>query len=298
LYHADKGENMILITGANGTAGRAVLAEVARSGEKHRAMYRSKDDAAKAPAGTEAVVADFSDRASLAAALRGVESVYLVCSPIPELVQLERNAIESSQAAGVRRIVLNSALGAGDYGKSFPSWHRKVEDKLKAANVAHCILRPNSFLQNLLTYYAPSIREQGAFYGAMGNARTSYVDVRDIAAVAAKALRSSEHDGKTYELNGPEALTYAEVAERISRHAEIAARYVDIPAAEQRKAMMDQGMPEWQVTALLELQEYYTGGRGGSLDGVLQGLLGRPPITIDRFLKEFASEFRGHAARA
>ena len=90
------------------------------------------------------------------------------------------------------------------------------------------VLRPNSFLQNVLTYFAPSIRAQGAFYGAMGNARTSYVDVRDIAAVAAKALRSSEHDGKTYELNGPEALTCAEVAERISRHAGIAARYVDL----------------------------------------------------------------------
>lgn len=289
---------MILITGASGTVGRAVLAEVARSGEKHRAMYRSKEEAAKAPVGTEAVVADFSEKGSLVQALRGVESVYLVCTPIPALVQLEGNAIEASEAVGVRRIVLNSALGAGDYGKSFPSWHRRVEDKLKAAKIAHCILRPNSFLQNLLTYYAPSIRAQGAFYGAMGKARTSYVDVRDIATVAAKALRSSGHDGKTYELNGPEALTCAEVAERISQDAGIAARYVDIPAEAQRKAMMDQGMPEWQVTALLELQEYYTGGRGGNLDGVLQGLLGRPPVTIDRFLNEFAAEFRGHAVNA
>lgn len=231
-------------------------------------------------------------------ALRGVESVYLVCSPIPALVQLEGNAIEASEAAGVRRIVLNSALGAGDYAKSFPSWHRKVEEKLKGTKLRCCILRPNSFLQNVLTYYAPSIRTQGAFYGAMGDARTSYVDVRDIAAVAAKALRGGDHDGKTYELNGPEALTCAEVAEKISRHARIAARYVDISAEAQRKAMMDQGMPEWQVTALLELQEYYTGGKGGTLDGVLEGLLGRPPITMDQFLEEFAGEFRGQAAKA
>ena len=289
---------MILVTGANGTIGRAVLAEVARSGVGHRAMYRSKEEAAKAPVGTEAVVADFSDRTSLTAAMQGVESVYLVCSPIPQLVQLEGNAIEASEAAGVKRVVLNSALGAGDYPKSFPSWHRKVEDKLKVSEVAYCILRPNSFLQNLVTYYAPSIRAQGAFYGAMGNARTSYIDVRDIAAVAVRALRSSDHDGKTYELNGPEALTCAEVAERISRHTGIAARYVDIPAEAQRKTMMDQGMPEWQVTALLELQEYYTGGRGGARDGVLQGLLGRLPIAIDQFLEEFASEFRGHVAKA
>ena len=289
---------MILVTGASGTVGKAVLKEVARSGEKHRAMYRSKVEAAKAPAGAEAVVADFADPSSLATALRGVESVYLVCSPIPELVQLESNAIEALARAGVRRVVLNSALGAGDYAKSFPSWHRKVEDKLKATNLQYCILRPNSFLQNVVTYYAPSVRAQGAFYGAMGNARTSYLDIRDIALVAAKALRGGEHDGKTYELNGPEALTCTEVAEKISRHARVPVRYVDLPPAALRKGMIDQGMPEWQATALLELQEYYTDGKGATVDGVLMGLLGRAPITMDQFLEEFAAEFRAQAAQA
>ena len=289
---------MILVTGASGTVGKAVLAEVARRGVKHRAMYRSKTEAAKAPAATETVIADFADKASLAAALRGVEIVYLVCSPVRELVQLEGNAIEACEAAGVRRVVLNSALGAGDYGKSFPSWHRQVEDKLKATKMAHCILRPNSFIQNVVTYFAPSIREQGAFYGAMGDARISYVDVRDVAAVAAKTLQGSIHDGQVYELNGPEALTDSQIAEKISRQAGTQTRYVDIPVEALRKAMLDQGMPEWQVTALLELQEYYTGGQGGSLDGVLKELLGRPPITMDQFLKEFASEFRGQAAKA
>jgi uncharacterized protein YbjT (DUF2867 family) len=287
---------MILVTGASGTAGKAVLKEVARSGEKHRAMYRSKVEAAKAPAGMEAVVADFADQSSLATALRGVETVYLVCSPIPELVQLESNAIEALARAGVRRVVLNSALGAGDYTKSFPSWHRRVEDKLKATNLQYCILRPNSFLQNVVTYYAPSVRAQGAFYGAMGNARTSYLDIRDIAVVAAKALLDGEHDGKTYELNGPEALTCTEVAEKISRHARVPVSYVDLPPAALRKGMIDQGMPEWQATALLELQEYYADGKGQTVDGVLTGLLGRAPITTDQFLEEFAAEFRAQAA--
>jgi hypothetical protein len=99
-------------------------------------------------------------------------------------------------------------------------------------------------------------------------------------------------------LNGPEALSCAEVAEKISRHAGIAARYVNIPVEAQRKAMLDQGMPAWQVTALVELQEYYTGGKGGTVDGVLQGLLGRAPITMDQFLKEFAAEFRSQAAKS
>jgi uncharacterized protein YbjT (DUF2867 family) len=212
-------------------------------------MYRSKEEAAKAPAGTETVIADFADKGSLAAALRGVESVYLVCSPIPDLVKLESNAIEACEAAGVRRVVLNSALGAGDYPKSFPSWHRKVEDKLKSTKMAHCVLRPNSFMQNVMTYYAPSIRGQGVFYAAMGDARVSFLDVRDIAIVAAKSLRGGEHDGQTYELNGPEALTYTELADKISRQAGVPAQYVNIPIEAQRKAMLDQGMPEWQVTA-------------------------------------------------
>jgi uncharacterized protein YbjT (DUF2867 family) len=289
---------MILITGASGSVGKTVLAEVARSGQKHRALYRSKEEATRAPSGTDTVIADFADKASLAAALRGVESVYLVCSPIPDLVQLESNAIEVCEAAGVRRVVLNSALGAEDYPKSFPSWHRKVEDKLKATKMAYCILRPNSFMQNVLAYFAPSIRTQGAFYSSMGTARTSYLDVRDIAVVAARALLGGEHDGQTYELNGPEALTYAEVAEKISKHAKISAKYVNVPVEAQRKAMLDQGMPEWQVTALLELQEYYTNGNGGVVDGLLERLLGRPPVRMDAFLEEYAGEFRGQSARA
>ena len=290
---------MILITGASGTVGKAVLREVAKAGTTYRAMYRSKEEAAKAPSGTQTVIADFSDKSSLASALRGVESVYLVCSPIPQLIELESNVIDASQAAGVKRIALNSALGAADFPKSFPSWHRKVEDKLKAAKIAHCILRPNSFMQNIVTYYAPTIRSQGAFYGSYGsNVRISYIDVRDLAAVAARALTSSALDGKTLELNGPEALTCEQVAEKISEHTSVAARYVDITLEAQRKAMLDQKMPEWQVTALIDLQQYYINGQGGTTDRTIADILSRPPATLDQFLTDNASEFRSQAAKA
>ena len=292
---------MILITGASGTVGKAVLAAVVESGAKYRAMYRAMDrpgsDTAQAPPGGEIAIADFADKGSLAAALKGVESVFLVCSPVPQLVELESNMIDACERAGVRRIVLNSALGAGDYEKSFPSWHRQVEDRLKATKMASCVLRTNTFLQNLVAFYAPSIRARGEFYSSMGDSRTSYLDVRDIAGVAVKALRG-EFDGKTYELNGPEALTCTEVADRIAKHAGVPARYVDIPFEAQRKSMLEMGMPEWQVTALLDLQQYYTGGHGGTVDGVVDRLLGRPAITIDSFVKEFAAEFRSSTAAA
>ncbi|HEY6946228.1 MAG TPA: NmrA family NAD(P)-binding protein, partial [Candidatus Acidoferrum sp.] len=235
---------------------------------------------------------DFGKKDTLPAALEGISSVYVVCSPIPQLIELEWNMIDACVAAGVGHIVLSSAMGAREWRKSFPSWHRRVEDKLKSTKISFTILRPNTFHQNVLTYYAHSIRAHGAFHSSMGNARVSFLDVRDIAVVAAKSLSAGEHSGKTYELNGPEALTYPELAEKISEHSGRSAQYVDIPAAEQRAAMLAQGMPEWQADALLDLQAYYVKGKGGKVDGLLEQLIGRPPITMDQFLAEFAGEFR------
>jgi len=289
---------MILITGASGTVGREVLRAIAKSGAKHRAMYRSAVEATKAPPGTETVVADFAKKEALGSALRGVSSVYLVCGPVPDLVELESNMIDACVEAGVTHVVLNSALGAGDYDKSFPSWHRKVEDKLRGTKLSWTILRPNSFHQNTVTYYAPSIRAQGVFYSSLGNARTSYIDVRDVARAVAKTLSGKEHAGKIYELNGPEALTASEVAEEIAKHSGRPVKYVDIPMEAQRKSMLDLGMPAWQVTALLDLQQYYVNGKGREVDDVLQRVVGRPPITMDEFLAENAAAFREQSATA
>jgi uncharacterized protein YbjT (DUF2867 family) len=173
-----------------------------------------------------------------------------------------------------------------------------VEEKLKGTRLTYTILRPNSFHQNVVAFFAPTIRTQGVFYSSMQNARSSFIDVRDIAAVAAKALAGGEHAGKVYELNGPEALNCTELAGRISKVAGRAVKYIDIPMDAQKKAMLDQTMPEWLVTALLQLQEYYLSGKGGDTDGLLQRLLGRPPITMDQFLSESAGEFRGQSAKA
>ncbi len=289
---------MILITGASGSVGKAVLQEASRKGSKFRAMFRSKQEAAKAPAGCETVLADYSDKQSLRNALEGVTSIYVVCSPIPQLVELEGNVLGVCKESGVEHVVLNSALGAGDFPKSFPSWHRKVEDKLKATGMSYTILRPNGFLQNIVAFNAPSIRAQGAFYAAMGDAKVSYLDIGDIAVVAVKALQGGAHSGKTYELNGPEAISNHELAKRISRITGRAVNYVDIPETAQREAMLALGMPEWQVTALLELQQYYRQGGGAKTDGLLQSLIERPPVSLDQYLMVNAAEFRDQAASA
>lgn len=290
---------MILITGASGSTGGAVVEAATAAGLPIRAMVRDRQDAARAPQRVATVIADFSDAASLREALRGIDSVFLVCGPVPELVTLEGKMIDACREAGVRHIVLSSAIGAGDFPKSFPSWHFQAEQKLQASGIAWTILRPNGFMQNIVAFNAPTIVSQNAFYAAMSDARVSLIDVRDIGAVAAAILRDPPaHAGKVYELNGPEALSNYDVAERISRIAGRKVSYVDIPEEAQRKAMLDAGMPESRVKPILELQEYYRTGRCATVDGLVAKLLGRPERSLDSYLRENAAAFQSQAASA
>jgi len=287
---------VILITGASGNAGGAVLKAAVTLQLPVRAMYR-KDDAQGSLTGVDAAIADFNDKASLPRALEGIEAVYLVCGPIPQLVELESNMIDACKTAGVRHIVLNSALGAGRYNKSFPSWHVKVEETLKASGLDYTIIRPNGFMQNIATYNAATIRNDRAFYAAMGDAKTSLIDVRDVGDAVAKLLSEpQQHVGKVYELSGPEALSNAEIAERISRVIGTKVSFVDIPEAAQRQAMLGLGMPDWQVTAVLELQEYYRSGECACVDATTADLLGKPSRTLDAYLSENAAAFQNQAA--
>jgi uncharacterized protein YbjT (DUF2867 family) len=287
---------VILISGASGNAGGAALHAALASGLTVRAMYRDERDKALAPPGASVAIADFADRKSLSKALDGIEVVFLVCGPIPQLIEFESNMIDACRAAGVRHIVLNSAMGAGRFSKSFPSWHTKVEATLRASRIGYTILRPNGFMQNIAAYNAQSIRADGAFYAAMGDARISLVDVRDLGEAAAAVLREpSRHTGKIYEFNGPEAVTNADIAERISRIVGRVVSFVDIPERKQREAMLGVGMPSWQVDAILHLQEYYRTGACATVDRVLPDLLGKPARTLDAYLNENKAAFAAEA---
>jgi uncharacterized protein YbjT (DUF2867 family) len=151
-------------------------------------------------------------------------------------------------------------------------------------------------MQNIVQYYAPTIRTQGTFYSSTGNAKLSFIDTRDIGAFVAKLFTSPAHQGKTYELNGPEALSYIQVADLISETTGTPARYVDIPMEQQRKAMLDQGMPAWQADALIDLQGYYIDGHGGEVDNVFTDVVWRPLRRMADFLKESAAAFARTAA--
>jgi uncharacterized protein YbjT (DUF2867 family) len=244
------------------------------------------------------VIADFADRASLSRALEGVDRVYLVCSPIPQLVELESNMVDACRGRGVRHLVLNSALGADTYAKSFPKWHHAVEERVRASGIPATILRPESFMQNLTAFFAGTINSQGAFYAATGEAPIGFVDVRDIGAVAAKILTSDGHAGKTYTVTGPELLNYSQVAAKLSAVIGRPVQYIAITQEQLRQSMRDSGMPPWQVEALADLQAYYTDGPGGKVTSDVRDVLGREPIRMDQFLRENTSSFAPAAAKA
>lgn len=289
---------MILVTGASGNVGGAVLGRVCQSGSPVTAMFRSEADARTASPAMRTVIADFGDKESLSRAFAGVDSLFLVCSPIPQLVELESNAIKVAKEAGVRHVVLNSAMGAGFWPKSFPKWHTEAETVLRDSGVPYSILRPNTFMQNIVGYFSSTIQTQDAFYSSMGNSRVSLIDVEDIADAACALLTSGNPQNETYELNGPEALTYTEVAERISQVCGRAIRYVDFPRSEQRSALFNAGMPEWLVQALGELNEYYLAGHGGEVTDTVERLTGHKPKSLGEFLKINIGGFIKRAATA
>jgi uncharacterized protein YbjT (DUF2867 family) len=289
---------MILVTGASGNVGGAVLQELLKTGAPIRSMYRSSEEAAKAPAKANPVIADFANRASLDRALDGVDRVYLVCSPIPQLVELESNMVDACRNHGIRHLVLNSSLGADTYDRSFPKWHHAVEEHVRASGVPATILRPESFMQNIPVFFGATINSQGAFYAAIGEAAIGFVDVRDIASAAAKILTSDGHAGKTYTLTGPELLSYSQVAAKLSAALGRPVKYVAITPDQLRQSMRDMGMPPWQVDALADLQAYYTDGAGGNVTSDVRSVLGRKPISMDQFLRDHASAFASASAPA
>ena len=289
---------MILVTGASGNVGGAVLRELLRAKAPVRAMYRSSEDATKAPAAANPVIADFADRGSLDRTLEGIDRVYLVCSPIPQLVELESNMIDACRVRGIKHLVQNSALGASTYDKSFPRWHYEVERRVRASGIPATILRPESFMQNIPAFFATSINSQGAFYAAGGTAPIGFVDVRDVGAVAAKVLTSDGHAGKTYTVTGPEALTYSQVALKLSALLGTPVKYVALTPEHLRQSMREMGMPPWQVEALADLQAYYTAGPGAKVTSDVREVLGREPIRLDQFMQDYATAFEPVAAKA
>ena len=281
---------MILITGASGNVGKEVLKQIVASGAKVRAAFQTVGKAAAAPSGVEIVTMDYNEPSTIQAALKGVERVFLVGPPTPNLPALERKAIDEIKQSGARHVVKLSAMGGR--GTTFPRQHADSEDYIKSSGVAYTFLRPNGFMQNFVTYNGATINSQNAFYGSQGDGQISHIDLRDVAAAAVKALTEDGHQGKAYTLTGPEGLSNARVAEILSDDTGREIKYVDLPAEEFKQALVGAGLPEWSANALNDLQQFYRAGEASAVTRDVEQLLRRKPTSFEQFSRDYAQAFQ------
>ena len=279
---------MILVTGSSGTVGKEVLKQLLAKGAKVRAAYHSRPPG---QSGVEAARVDLSTGDGLAAALAGCDAVFLLSNNLPDQAGGEIRAVEAAKRARVRRVVKLSVLGAEGNDYSFAKIHRPVEKAIEQSGMAYTHLRPNSFMQNFVTYDLEPIKSQGAFYHPAGKARVSHVDVRDIAAVAVAALtaKGKEHEGRAYDLTGPEAIAYEQAAAKLSAAAGRPIRYVDQPPAEHRQMLLGVGIPEAYADALLDLYRYYRDDRASKVTPAVRDVTGRPATSFDQFARDHAA---------
>lgn len=286
---------MILVTGATGTTGREVLEELRRLGAKGvRALVR---DPARAgfirEAGFETVAGDFERPETLHAALEGVERALLLTPPTPDTVSHHHDFIDAAASAGVRHVVKLSAFGAdADAPEGFGRWHGQSEHLLKTSGLKWTILRPNFFMQNLLGQ-ARQVAATGSIYQPVGDARASFIDARDIAAVAARTLTEDGHEEQTYTLTGPEALSYHDVAAKLSEATGRSIVYAPVSPEQFRALALGAGLPEWLVSALERLNELFVSGRAAEVTDAVRRVGRKEPNTFDRFARDHAGAFEG-----
>jgi uncharacterized protein YbjT (DUF2867 family) len=288
---------MILVTGATGLNGKELLRVLSASGVAVRALVRNpaKAEAIAALPNVDVVQGDMAHPETLAAGLRGVDRAMLISSSDPMMLDVQTNFIDAAKRAGVKHIVkLSGIMLELDSAFRFARMHGEIEKRLEASGMAFTHLRAGEFMPAYFRQ-VPNITAKGAMFLPMEDASIASIDVGDIAEIAAKVLTGSGHEGKTYPLTGPQALTMTEVAEKLSAATGKAIRYVNVPPEAARQAQLAAGMPPYLADALFELFAERRNGKEATVWPNAQALLGRLPTSFDEFAKRNAAVFRGDA---
>ncbi len=290
---------MILVTGATGLSGSAVIHEFAQRSVPVRALVRSR---AKARAfetlpTVEVVEGDMLRPETLGVALDGVDRALMISSADQRMLEAQCTFIDASKKAGVRHIVKFSGLNsAPDSAFLFTRMHGEIERYLESSGLAWTHLRPSQFMQVYLRE-VPTIVAESAFFLPLENAKLVPVDIEDIAKVAYALLHTGGHEGKSYNMTGPEALTMTEIAEQISGAIGKTVRYVNVAPEERRRALLAAGIPP-AIADALDVQ--FSERRKGSESKVYPGThkaFGVHPTTFVEFAHRNAATFRGESAR-
>ena len=285
----------ILVTGATGTIGSRVVAELGHRRMRVRALVRDPERASFAE-DVEVKVGSFGNASSLHSALAGVKSVFLACGNSPTQVPDETTVIDAATAAGVRRIVKLSANGA-EPGSSVPFWdaHARIEAHLRSSGTPFVLLRPQFFMTNLFSA-APTVQGAGALFLPAAGARIAMVDPRDVAAVAAAALTGEGHDGRSYQLTGPASLSFNDVASTIADVLGRDVSFIAVPDETAFAQLVEAGLPEQAAGAVVATFMALRRGAGAQVTDLVRVLTGREPRTLRTFLLDHAPVFTAEPA--
>jgi len=286
---------MILVTGATGLNGGELVRLLSARGVPVRALVRNASRAAalSSLANVEIVEGDMERPETLAEPLRGVDRAMLISSSNAAMLEVQSNFIDAARKAGVTHMVkLSGIIPDIDSPFRFARMHGEIELKLERSGIAFTHLRAGEFMHSYFRQ-VPAIVARGALFLPMEDARIASIDVGDIAEIAAKALTESGHEGKTYPLTGPEALTMAEVAKKLSAATGREISYVNVAPEEAKRARLAAGVPEYTADALDELFAERRNGKESEVYPVFEDLIGRRPTSFDEFARRNAPIFRG-----
>jgi uncharacterized protein YbjT (DUF2867 family) len=282
---------MLLITGATGNVGRELARELDTAGAAFRVLVRDPDRARTLPERAERVVGDLDEPATLPPAFDGVTRLFLLVPGIG--LDHTAHALAAAEAAGVRRIVLLSSFNVlGDPVPAMGRWHHEREEMIRASGLPFVFLRPGGYMTNAFDWL-PTIRQGGFVLDPTGPGRHAPIDPADIAAVAARALTESGHDGKEYVLTGSEVFTVAEqvaiLATAIGRELEV--RQIATPA-EAVRFRYPNGAPPALADAIVEALTHARADTAGFRTDTVEPLLGRKPRTFADWCMRNADAFR------
>jgi uncharacterized protein YbjT (DUF2867 family) len=286
---------VILVTGASGLNGSELVRRLSAKGIPTRALVRNPANAralALLP-NVEVVMGDMARPDSLTEALRGVDRAMLISSSDPTMVETQCSFIDAAKTAGVKHVVkLSGIIPELDSPFRFARMHAEIEKRLEASGVPYTHLRAGEFMPSYFRQ-VPSIVARGVMALPMADARIASVDIGDLAEVSIAVLTTSGHEGKTYPLTGPESLSMAEVAGKLSAATGNTIRYVDVPPEEANKARLAAGMPPYLAEGLDELFAERRQGKESKVWPTIEEVFGFRATSFDEFASRNAAIFRG-----
>ncbi|MEK3943420.1 MULTISPECIES: SDR family oxidoreductase [unclassified Paenibacillus] len=288
---------MIVIMGATGTIGSALLERLVDLGVPVRALSREPEKlrdqiGEKSRSIIEVAFVDASDPTSVRRAFTGASQLFLAMSNSPRQIELETSIIQIATESGIKHIVkISSPAFEHSAPVAVAGWHQEIENTLRVSGITHTVLRPYAFMQNLMRF-APTITTQNVFFGSMGVSPCNFIDCRDIADVAAEVLTNDKVSGHIYTLTGSEIFSYPQIASRLSALLNRPISYINMDPQVLLRNLIEHGnLPLWLANHVVEIQ---TMSRmvPESPNDTVKRLLGRDPRTLDAFLHECVDNFR------